>query len=99
MTLAIAAVIGFYIYGKSAMRWRTRRHVHRPGIGGMFLLIGALFHRRQKKKQNLGRRGVTKPSRRKPAAMTPGNNDSTIHYYTEYAVIGGTSGAKPSDDR
>lgn len=86
--LAIAAVIGFYIYGE------TSREMENPqamfiglGIGGMFLLIALYSIIARKRSKNWDGVVVDKTIKEKTRRHDTGNNDSTIHYYTEYAVI------------
>ena len=88
MILAIAAVIGFYIYGE------TSREMENPqamfiglGIGGMFLLIALYSIIARKRSKTWDGVVVDKTVKQKNRRHDTGNNDSTIHYYTEYAVI------------
>lgn len=86
--LAVAAVIGFYIYGE------TSREMENPqalfiglGIGGMFLLIALYSILARKKSKTWDGVVVDKTIKEKSRRHDTGNNDSTIDYYTEYAVI------------
>ena len=86
--LAGAAVIGFTIYGQ------TSREMENPqalfiglGIGGMFLLIALYTILARKKSKTWDGVVVDKTVKQKNRRHDTGNNDSTIHYYTEYAVI------------
>lgn len=88
--LAIAAIIGFYIYGE------TSREMENPqslfigiGIGGMFLLVAlyTIIARKRSKTWDgvVVDKTVKQKNRRK--STWGGNNDYYIHYYTEYAVL------------
>lgn len=86
--LAIAAVIGFYIYGE------TSREMENPqalfiglGIGGMFLLIALYTIIARKTSKTWDGVVVDKTIKKKTRRYDTGKNDSTIDYYTEYAVI------------
>ena len=88
MILAVAAIIGFTIYGETGAEMNNPQALFIGlGIGGMFLVI-ALF-------QILGRKRsktwdgvvVDKTVKKKTRRYDTGNNDSNIDYYTEYAVI------------
>lgn len=88
MILAVAAVVGFYIYGE------TSREMENPqalfiglGIGGMFLLIALYTTIARKASKTWDGVVVDKTIKQKSRRHDTGNNDSTIHYYTEYAVI------------
>lgn len=88
MILAVAAVIGFYIYGE------TGREMENPqalfiglGIGGMFLLIALYSIIARKRSKTWDGVVVDKTVKQKTRRHDTGNNDSTICYYTEYAVI------------
>ncbi|MDF3004186.1 MAG: uncharacterized protein K0S22_658 [Oscillospiraceae bacterium] len=88
MILAVAAVIGFYIYGE------TSREMGNPhalftglGIGGMFLLIALYTIIARKRSNTWDGVVVNKTIKQKSRRHDTGNNDSTINYYTEYAVI------------
>ena len=105
MILAVAAVIGFYIYGE------TSREMENPqamfiglGIGGMFLLIALYSIVARKRSKTWDGVVVDKTIKEKTRRHDTGNNDSTIHYYTEYAVIvrderGKTHRMTAEDDR
>lgn len=88
--LAVAAVVGFYIYGE------TSREMENPqalliglGIGCMFLVIAlyTIIARKRSKTWDgvVVDKTVKKKSRRQSTGS--GDNDYYIHYYTEYAVI------------
>ena len=86
--LAVAAAIGFYIYGE------TSREMENPqamfiglGIGGMFLLIALYSIIARKRSKTWDGVVIDKTIKEKTRRHDTGNNDSTIHYYTEYAVI------------
>ncbi|MCE5236278.1 MAG: hypothetical protein ABFC62_11640 [Clostridiaceae bacterium] len=88
MILAVAAVIGFYIYGEISSEMENPQALYIGfGIGGLFLII-ALF-------QILGRKRsktwdgvvVDKTIKKKSRHQSTGNDDYTIKYYTEYAVV------------
>lgn len=105
MILAVAAVIGFTIYGE------TSREMENPqalfiglGIGGMFLLIALYSIIARKRSKTWNGVVVDKTVKEKSRRHDTGNNDSTIHYYTEYAVIvrderGKTHWLTAEDDR
>lgn len=88
--LAIAAIIGFYIYGE------TSREMENPqamfiglGIGGMFSLIAlySIITRKRCKTWDgvVVDKSVKQKNRRQSTGS--GDNDYYIHYYTEYTVI------------
>ncbi len=88
LILAVAAVIGFTIYGEISREMENPQALFIGlGIGGMFLMI-ALF-------QILGRKRsktwdgvvVDKTVKKKTRRRSIGNDDYEIDYYTEYAVI------------
>lgn len=88
LILAVAAVIGFTIYGEVSGEMKNPQALFIGlGIGGMFLVI-ALF-------QILGRKRsktwdgvvVDKTIKKKTRRHDTGNNDTYIEYYTEYAVV------------
>lgn len=105
--LAVAAIIGFYIYGE------TSREMENPqalfiglGIGGMFLLIAlyTIITRKRSKTWDgvVADKTVQQKNRRQSTGS--GDNDYYIHYYTEYAVIvrderGKTHRLTAEDDR
>ena len=100
MILAVAAVIGFSIFGDTGGEMENPQGLFIClGIGGMFLVI-ALF-------QILGRKRsktwdgvvVDKTVKKKTRRHDTGNNDSTICYYNEYAVIVRDERGKLPDDR
>ena len=105
LILAVTAVIGFTIYGEVSGEMDNPQELFIGlGIGGMFLVI-ALF-------QILGRKRsktwdgvvVDKTIKPKTRRYDTGNNDSTINYYTVYAVIvreeqGKTHQMTAEDDR
>ncbi|MEA5010232.1 MAG: zinc ribbon domain-containing protein [Angelakisella sp.] len=105
MILAIATVIGFTIYGE------TSREMENPqamfiglGIGGMFLLIALYSIIARKASKTWDGVVVDKTVKQKSRRHDTGNNDSTIHYYTEYTVImrderGKTHRMTAEDDR
>lgn len=88
--LAVAAIIGFFIYGETSSEMENPQALYIGfGIGSMFLII-ALF-------QILGRKRsktwdgvvVDKTIKKKNRRQSSGDGDSDyyIHNYTEYAVI------------
>jgi len=88
--LAVAAIIGFYIYGE------TNREMENPqalfiglGIGGMFLLIAiySIIARKRSKTWDgvVAHKTVKQKNRRQSTGS--GDNNYYIHHYTEYAVI------------
>lgn len=88
MILAVAAVIGFAIYGE------TSREMENPqalfiglGIGGMFLVIAVYSIIARKRSKTWDGVVVDKTVKKKTRRHDTGNNDSNINYYTEYAVI------------
>ena len=107
MILAIAAVVGFYIYGE------TSREMENPqamfiglGIGGLFLLIALYTVIARKASKTWDGVVVDKTIKKKNRRQSTGSgdNDYYIHYYTEYAVIvrderGKTHRMTAEDDR
>ncbi len=90
MILAVATVIGFYIYGE------TSREMENPqalfiglGIGGMLLLIALYTIIARKRSKTWDGVVVDKTIKQKKHRQSTGSgdNDYYIHYYTEYAVI------------
>lgn len=90
MILAVAAVIGFYIYGE------TSREMENPqalfigfGIGSMFLAIAFFQILGRKRSETWDGVVVDKTVKQKDRRQSTGSgdNDYYIHYYTEYAVI------------
>jgi hypothetical protein len=88
MILAVAAVVGFYIYGE------TSREMENPqamfigcAIGGMFLMIALCQILRRKGSKTWDGVVVDKTIKRKTRRHDTGNNDTFIEYYTEYAVV------------
>lgn len=86
--LAVAAVIGFYIYGE------TSREMENPqamfiglGIGSMFLLIALYTIIARKRSKTWDGVVVDKTVKKKNRRQSTGNSDYYIHNYTEYAVI------------
>ena len=88
LILAIAALLGFYIYGETSSEMdNPQALIIGSAIAALFLLI-ALF-------QVLGRKRsktwdgvvVDKTVKEKKRRQSTGNDDYTIDYYTEYAVI------------
>ena len=88
MIMAIAAVIGFYIYGETSLEMENPQAMFIGlGIGGMFLLIALYSVIARKTSKTWDGMVVDKTVKQKNRRHDTGNNDSTIHYYTEYAVI------------
>ncbi len=90
MILAIAAVIGFYIYGEISREMENPQAMFIGlGIGGMFLLIAlySIIARKASKTWDgvVADKTVKQKNRRQSTGS--GDNDYYIHYYTEYAVI------------
>lgn len=90
MILAVAAVVGFTIYGE------TSREMENPqalfiglGIGGMFLLIALysiIARKRSKTWDGVVADKTVKQKSRKQSTGS-GDNDYYVRNYTEYAVI------------
>lgn len=88
MMLAAAAVIGFYIYGETSHEMDNPQALYIGlGIGAMFLLIALYSIIARKTSKTWDGVVVDKTVKKKSRRHDTGNNDSTIHYYTEYAVI------------
>lgn len=86
--LAVAAVIGFTIYGEISREMENPQALFIGlGIGGMFLLIALYTILTRKKSKTWDGVVVDKTIKEKTRRHDTGNNDSTIDYYTEYAVI------------
>ena len=90
MILAVAAVIGFYIYGE------TSREMENPqalfiglGIGGMFLVIALYTIIARKRSKTWDGVVVDKTVKKKNRRQSTGSGDDDyyIHHYTEYAVL------------
>jgi hypothetical protein len=90
MILAVAAVIGFYIYGE------TSREMGNPqalfiglGIGGMFLVMALYTIIARKRSKTWDGVVVDKTIKKKNRRQSTGSDDDDyyIHYYTEYAVL------------
>lgn len=90
MVLAVAAVVGFFIYGE------TSREMENPqalfigmGIGGMFLVIALYTILARKASKTWDGVVVDKTIKKKDRRQSTGSddNDYYIVYYTEYAVI------------
>lgn len=90
MILAVAAIVGFFIYGEISAEMENPQALYIGlGIGGMFLLI-ALFQIIGRKRSKtwdgvVADKTIKKKNRRQSNGN--GDNDYYIHYYTEYAVI------------
>lgn len=88
--LAVAAVIGFYMYGETSSEMENPQALYiGVGIGAMFVVI-ALFQIIGRKRSKtwdgvVADKTVKKKNRRQSTGS--GDNDYYIHYYTEYAVI------------
>ena len=86
--LAVAAVIGFTIYGEVSSEMENPQALFIGlGIGGMFLLIALYTILARKRSKTWDGVVVDKTVKEKTRRHDTGNNDSTIDYYTEYAVI------------
>ena len=86
--LAVAAVIGFTIYGEVSSEMENPQALFIGlGIGGMFLLIALYTILTRKRSKTWDGVVVDKTIKEKTHRHDTGNNDSTIDYYTEYAVI------------
>lgn len=106
LILAVAAIIGFFIYGESSSEMENPQALYIGlGIGGMFVAI-ALFQILGRKRSKtwdgvVADKTVKKKNRRQSSGN--GAKDYYIHYYTEYAVIiqadnGGTFRITAEDD-
>ena len=88
--LAVAAVIGFYIYGETSSEMENPQALFIGlGIGGIFLLIALYTLIARKRSKTWDGVVVDKTVRKKNRRQSTGSddNDYYIHYYTEYAVI------------
>lgn len=88
--LAVAAVIGFFIYGETSSEMENPQALYIGlGIGGMFMLVALLQIVGRKRNKTwdgvVVDKTITKKNRQQ--STDGGNNDYYIHYYTEYAVI------------
>lgn len=86
--LAVAVIIGFYIYGE------TSREMENPqamfiglGIGSMFLLVALYTIIARKRSITWDGVVVDKTVKKKSRRQSSGKDDYYIDYYTEYAVI------------
>ncbi|MDD4796155.1 MAG: zinc-ribbon domain-containing protein [Eubacteriales bacterium] len=86
--LAVAAVIGFAIYGQ------TSREMENPqalfigfAIGGMFLMIALFRIIRRKGSKTWDGVVVDKTIKKKTRRQDTGNHDTYIEYYTRYVVV------------
>jgi len=88
LILAIAAVIGFYIYGETSPDMNNPEALFIGfGIGGMFILIALYTIIARKRSKTWDGVVVDKTIKKKSRRIDTGNNDSAIRYYTEYGVI------------
>jgi len=86
--LAVAAVTGFYIYGETGSEMENPQALFIGlGIGGMFLLIALYTVIARKTSKTWDGVVVDKTIKEKTRRHDTGNNNSTIDYYTEYAVL------------
>ena len=86
--LAVAAVIGFYIYGETSHEMENPQALFIGlGIGGMFLLTALYTIVARKRSKTWDGQVVDKTIKEKTRRYDTGKNDSSIDYYTEYAVI------------
>ncbi|MGI1660175.1 MAG: hypothetical protein ACRKFN_14640 [Desulfitobacterium sp.] len=88
--LAIAAAMGFFIYGETNSEMENPQALYIGlGIGGMFLLVALLqIVGRERSKTWDGavvNKTIEKKSRQQSSGS--GDNDYYVHYYTEYAVM------------
>ncbi len=90
LILAVAAIVGFYIYGESSSEMENPQALYIGlGIGGMFLIITVvqvLGRKRSKTWDGVVEDKTIKKKNRRQSTGS-GDNDYYIHYYTEYAVI------------
>lgn len=89
MVLAVAAVLGFYIYGETSSEMENPQALFIGlGISGMFFIIAlyTIIARKRSKTWDgvVTDKTIKKKNRRQ---STGGGDDYYIHYYTEYAVI------------
>ena len=90
MILAVAAVIGFYIYGEISNEMENPQALFIGlGIGGMFLLIGLYTIAARKRSKTWDGVVVDKAVKKKSRHQSTGSDgdDYYIRYYTEYAVV------------
>ena len=88
--LAIAAIIGFYIYGETSHEMENPQALFIGlGIGGMFFLIAlyTIISRKASKTWDGVVVDKTVKQKNRRQSTGSGDNDYYIHYYTEYAVI------------
>lgn len=89
MILAVAAVIGFYIYGETSSEMENPQALFiGMGIGGMFLIIALYTTIARKRSKTWDGVVVDKTIKKKNRRQSTGSGDDYyIHYYSEYAVI------------
>lgn len=89
MILAVAAVIGFYIYGETSSEMENPQALFIGlGIGGMFLLVAVYTIIARKTSKTWDGVVTDKTIKKKNRRQGTGSGDDYyIHYYTEYAVI------------
>lgn len=85
--LAVAAIVGFYIYGESSSEMDNPQSLYIGlGIGGVFLLI-AIFTIIGKKRSRTWDGVVVDKTVKSKTRRQGTNDDYYIQYYTEYVVI------------
>ncbi len=88
MILAVAAVLGFYIYGESSDEMDNPAALFIGfAIGGMFLIIALVQILRRKGSKTWDGVVADKTIKEKTRRQSSGNDDYYIDYYTEYAVV------------
>lgn len=88
--LAVAAVIGFFIYGETSSEMENPKALYIGlGIGVMFLLVALLqiFSRKRSKTWDGVVVDKTIKKKNRQQSSGSGQNDFYLRYYTEYAVI------------
>lgn len=88
LILAVAAVVGFFIYGEVSSEMGNPQALFIGlGIGGMFLLIALYTILSRKSSKTWDGVVADKTVKKKTRRRSIGNDDYEIDYYTEYAVI------------
>lgn len=88
--LAIAASIGFFIYGETSSEMENPQALYIGlGIGGMFLLIALfqIFSRKRSKTWDGVIVDKTIKKKTRQQSTVGSDNQYYVHYYTEYTVI------------
>lgn len=88
--LAVAAIIGFFIYGETSSEMENPQALFiGMGIGGMFVIIALFQVIKRKRSRTWDGTVIDKTVKKKSRRQSSGSdtNDYYIQYFTEYAVI------------